>query len=40
MEITCDRNGIETNVDEVIAEFEAFAELYDCVCRIADDLKV
>ena len=40
MEITCDRNGIETNVDEVIAEFEAFAELYDCVCRIKDGLDV
>ena len=37
MEISCDRNGIEAGIDEISAEFQAFPELYDCVCRIADD---
>ena len=37
MEISCDRNGIETGIDEISAEFQAFPEIYACVCRIADD---
>ena len=40
MEISCDRNGIETGIDEVSAEFEAFAGLYDCVCKITDNLEL
>lgn len=37
MEISCDRNGVETGVEEMRTEFGMFSEIYDCVCRIADD---
>ncbi len=38
MEISCDKNGIETSIDEITAEFDSFSEIYDSVCRIADEL--
>lgn len=38
MEITCDRNGMETTAAEMDAAFETFSELYACVRRMADDM--
>lgn len=37
-EISCDRNGIETGIDEISAEFEAFPGIYNCVCGVMNDV--
>lgn len=35
MEITCNKNGIETTVEEIVSEHKTMAGVYGCVCRIA-----
>lgn len=38
MEISCDENGIETDIEKAGAGFRGFFEAYDHVCRAVDDL--
>lgn len=38
MKISCDRNGMETSIEEVCAEYEIFSKIYASVRRIADQL--
>ncbi len=38
MEISCDKNGIETAPSKISGEFKIFSGLYDCVCRMTDSL--
>lgn len=38
MEISCDKNGIETTIDEISAKFKTFSKSFDSVCKIVDRL--
>lgn len=38
MEISCDENGVETDVDTASSRYEAFSEAYICICRAANNL--
>ncbi len=38
MEISCDKNGVETSIHTLSAEFDTFFEAYSLVCRIVDGL--
>ena len=40
MAISCDENGIETDIDEAGTRFTAFSEAYDYVCRTVDALSL
>ncbi len=38
MEISCDENGIETDIDIANGRYETFSEAYNYVCKAADEL--
>lgn len=37
-DISCDENGIEIGIDEIGVKWEAFPDVYRCVCRAVDEL--